>query len=278
MAEENNQVTESWMDGLTSDELKSSESLKQFNDLDSLAKGYNDLKAYQGSSLRIPGEDAGDEARTEFNQKVLDQVPGLMVRPDFNNEDLSTDFYKSLGMPEASDGYGFPEVEGIKVPEERSKALSEIAHEFGLTKKQFNGFMEKALALDVQGMSANEDASKQNMETLRDSLGYAFTETLAEAEKVRVGFFPQIAADQMDPDTIKSFASIAKQLGKETVNLAGEAGKAPAILSPDLAKEKISEVNANPKHPYWVADHPDHQDAVQRMLDFMRLAHPEKAA
>lgn len=274
---EEDQVTESWMDGLQSDELKSSEALKQFSDLDSLAKGYSDLKAYQGSSLRIPGEDAGDEARAEFNQKLLEQVPTLMVRPDFNDENLSNDFYKSLGRPDESSGYEIPEVEGIQIGEERAKALQEIAFGEGLTKKQFGSFLEKTLALDVAEMQSSAEASEQSMVALKQELGYAFTETLAEAEKVRAGFFPQIDQAQLDPTTIKSFAAIAKQLGSEAVNLAGQAGVKEPTLTPAHAQEKINEINMNATHPYWVAGHPDHDAAVQKMLSLMRLAKPQAA-
>lgn len=274
---EEDQVTESWMDGLQSDELKSSEALKQFSDLDSLAKGYSDLKAYQGSSLRIPGEDAGDEARAEFNQKLLEQVPTLMVRPDFNDENLSNDFYKSLGRPDEYSGYEIPEVEGIQIGEERAKALQEIAFGEGLTKKQFGSFLEKTLALDVAEMQSSTEASEQSMVALKQELGYAFTETLAEAEKVRAGFFPQIDQAQLDPTTIKSFAAIAKQLGSEAVNLAGQAGVKEPTLTPAHAQEKINEINMNATHPYWVAGHPDHDAAVQKMLSLMRLAKPQAA-
>lgn len=280
---EEDQVTETpevpeWMGGLQSDELKSSDSLKQFKDLDGLAKGFADLKAYQGQSLRIPGEDAGDEQRQEFYQKVIDQAPGLMFKPDFNDPELSSQFYRSLGVPEAADKYQAPEVEAIKVEEDRLNALKEIAHKNHLTDKQFKGFMEEALKLDASANASAQEAAQASMEELKQEWGYAFNDQIAVAEKVRSAFFDFIPPEAMDGPLAKSLAAVGKHLGNENVNLSNQGKNQQVTNTPDMAREQINEINMNPEHPYWVAGHPDHQAAIQKMLKLMKEANPSEAA
>lgn len=275
--EQNDQATGSWMDSLQSDELKSSEALKQFNDLDSLAKGYQDLKAYQGQSLRIPGEDAGDDQYNEFYNKVVEKVPNLMVKPDFNDETLSTAFYRSLGMPEAPDGYEPPEVEGVEIAEDRINSLKEVAHKQGLTGKQFKGFMEEALKMDAEANVAVQESIQAGMDELRQELGFAFKDGVEQAEKVRDAFFNFIDPKMMDAQMTKAFMSIGKQLGKEALNVHGQSTQ-EVVNTPELARDKINEINMNSEHPYWIAGHPDHQAAVQKMLKLMEEANPPAAA
>ena len=50
-------------------------SLKEINDVAALAKSYVETKAMVGNSIRIPGPDAGDEARNEYIQKLINNDP-----------------------------------------------------------------------------------------------------------------------------------------------------------------------------------------------------------
>ena len=65
-----------WRDSLAED-LRSEPSLKDFKDINSLAKSHVSAQKMLGGSIRIPGEDASDEARQEFYSK-LSNVEGVV--------------------------------------------------------------------------------------------------------------------------------------------------------------------------------------------------------
>lgn len=275
MSEEGGQATESWMDGIQSDELKGSDALKQFESLDTLAQGYLDLKTYQGQSIRIPGDDASDEMRAEFNAKLLEKVPGLMNKPDFENAEQSHEFYRQIGMPEEAKDYGFPEIEGLEVDNERKEFLQGVAHEVGISKNQFNGLMQKALEHDAQLAQANKEAHTDEMNALQSEWGHAFKERMDAAEAVRKTFFDFIPAEELGTETLKAFHALSQQLGKEAVNLAGQQQQQSSTMTPDDARAQIAEINRNKEHPYWNASDPGHKEAVDRMVKLMGYANPQ---
>ena len=88
-----------WRDELP-DDLKGNEALSNFESIDQLAKSFVETKKFQGESIRIPGEDAGEDAIKEFNTKLLDKVPNLMPKPNLDSEDQAIEFFRSIGMPE----------------------------------------------------------------------------------------------------------------------------------------------------------------------------------
>ena len=55
--------------------------LTESADFDSFLKQAVDYQAMQGSSIRIPGENASEEDRQAFYAKLTAQVPGLMAVP-----------------------------------------------------------------------------------------------------------------------------------------------------------------------------------------------------
>ena len=147
MSEEGN-----WRDSLP-DEIKGSEALANFEDVGSLAQGFIEAKSYQGASVRIPGEDAGDEARREFTDKLVTKVPTLMYKPNLEDQEQSVEFYRSLGMPETPDKYEVPEIEApdnVEIKTDKIEGFREIAHKHGLTAAQFKGIMGDIVNADIQ--------------------------------------------------------------------------------------------------------------------------------
>lgn len=88
--------------------------------------------------VRVPGDDAAPEDHAEFRA--------------------------ALGLPEAPDGYGLPELElpeGFELREELRTGYLEKAHALGLTPAQVSGLYEWFLPLNVTAMQ------EQNMENER---------------------------------------------------------------------------------------------------------------
>ena len=118
------------------EELREAGSLKDIPDVGTLAKAYVDAQSYIGGSIRIPGQDAGEEAWSDFKGK-LNGIPGLgtIPTPESPQEDWAS-FYNKLGRPENADGYSIDRPENLPGDPEAEQAFLEKMHEVGLNNKQ----------------------------------------------------------------------------------------------------------------------------------------------
>lgn len=275
-----NEGTTDWKTGLP-DDLRANPALADFKDVGALAKSFVDTQTYVGNSIRVPGADASDEDRSGFIQKLTDKAPELMIRPDFNNEEQSREFFRTLGMPEEPSGYKVPEIEGVDLPEERVQFLQKIAHEAGVTDGQFQKFVSKALEADATSMAAFNATQKEAMVALRNEWGLAYEERISAAKKVATAtgappeLISSIEAEKVGADTYKWLFQVSKQLGAEGV-VVGNQGNPPSThITPDEASNRINEMMNNREHPYWNASHPDHTAAVKKMVELMQYKHPD---
>ena len=71
-----------WKEAIGLDEAtRALPALKDIPDAKTAVKVLLDLQAYKGQSIRIPGADAGEEARAEFLGKLREKVPELLLVP-----------------------------------------------------------------------------------------------------------------------------------------------------------------------------------------------------
>ena len=71
-----------WYSGLASEGAELPPLVTEAPDFATFVKTAQDLKAYQGASLRIPGPEANDEDRKAFHAKLAEKVPGVYYMPD----------------------------------------------------------------------------------------------------------------------------------------------------------------------------------------------------
>lgn len=255
------------------EDLREDPALKDFKDVGGLAKSFKDTQQHLGNAIRVPGEDASEEERKEFYQKLVEKAPGVMPKPDFDNPVQAQEFYRSLGMPEKAEEYELPEVEGIELDDDRIGFLRSVAHKVGVTKSQFHDFMHEVLKQDAEALSAKKSDHEKSMAELKQDWGHAFDERATMAEKAREQFFPFIPKEEMGAETMKALYSVAEQLGGELAQLnrqEGDTGK----ITPAEAQSQIGEIMRNRQHPYWNPSDPGHEDAVQRMVELHKLANP----
>ena len=273
--------TPTFLESLPED-LRSNGALANFKDAGSLAKSFVEMKSMQGSSIRIPSTEASDEDRNAFNQKLIEQVPNVMLRPNFDDAVQSSEFYRTLGMPEEANGYEMPKVEGIEMPEERGAALSKIAHEAGLTKSQFGKVMEAALQLDVQAAEAQAANLKVEAEALHTEWGMAFDErkgmVLAVAKHTGAPdrLIAAIDADEAGVETMQWILKMSAFVKGEGINIANQNGDDAdgdnGKMTPSEARGQISDIQGNKSHPYWNQNDPAHNDALKKMVELQAAA------
>ena len=279
MSEEGN-----WRDSLP-DEIKGSEALANFEDVGSLAQGFIEAKSYQGASVRIPGEDAGDEARREFTDKLVTKVPTLMYKPNLEDQEQSVEFYRSLGMPETPDKYEVPEIEApdnVEIKTDKIEGFREIAHKHGLTAAQFKGIMGDIVNADIQEAQQAAEGVQANQEAIKEKFGHAYKENMGkitnmlektEAPSVLV---EAVKNGQVGVETIQWMYQMGKQMGGEGLDFtdADDSTTRAAAMTPDEAKAAIDEINNNKEHPYWIGVGDEKKRAIDRMIQLQTFANP----
>jgi hypothetical protein len=264
------------------EDIRNSPALADFKDVGTLAKSFVDTQAYVGNSIRIPSEEASEEQRAEFIQKLQSRVPELMIRPDFSDENQSKEFFRTLGMPEKPEEYEVPEVEGLQLPEDRVNFLREVAHKHGVTNDQFKGFMAEVLQADARGIQQQQEKTQQSMQTLKQEWGMAFDERVNAAKAVaKETGAPEALIDAIENNSVggevyKWLYQVGTQLGSEGINSPNISGRS-TLMSPAEATERVNEIMANRKHPYWNAHDPQHKEAVKKVVELMKLANPDSS-
>lgn len=189
----------SWMDQLPED-LKGNDSLTSFKTIGDLGKSYLDLSRNSENSLQLIGNDADDETRNAF--------------------------YNRLGRPEKAEKYTFnrPQMpEGTNYNEQMESDYKENAHKLGLTQAQAEGdykyFMAKILEANS---SINQNAENERTEAitfLQNSWGDNFNANCEIATRAFMAFADddqkQFFVDSKlgdNPKIIKLFHEIGTKL------------------------------------------------------------------
>ena len=240
-------------------ELQQTESLKQFKSVGDLAKSYVETKAAVGNSIRIPGEDAGEDARVDFINKLKDRVPELVLRPD-DNDPAS---WALFGKPESADKYEVPE--GVKLPDGSEATLRELMFEANLTKRQAEAMLKGMSKRGEEVTKTQSDAQLESEKALRGEWGAAYDQRIAMVKKIKEQF-------GIDGDAKKLFGLAERMLSGES-----EFSSQPetsAAMTPAEAHRQIEEIENNPE--YWDKKNPQRQAVlIKRRLELAKWAFPD---
>lgn len=262
-----------WRDSIP-EEMRSSPTLKDVKDVGSLAKQFIDAQSYMGRSIRIPGEDAGDDQWSEFNDKLIAKVPGLIQKPNYGDEATLESTLRAMGKPEKSDEYSSPDFDtDMPGVNERLEGFKEVAYKHGLTKKQFKGIIGDVVGQDIQSYSESVNKSIQDQESLKREWGEAYNSRLdSVANTARNTGAPDslvklLSSGKADSATVKW---LHRMMSKGVESSQFESQSAGGAMTPAEADDAISDIMNNSKHPYWDSDHPDHQKAVDKVIGLQR--------
>lgn len=254
-----------WMNDLP-DDLKASETLDQYDSPEAALQGLVDTKAMLGNSLRIPGDDADDGARTDFVDKLLERVPSVMLKPDLEDEEQSDNFYKLMGVPDAPDKYVMPEK--LNISEEQEINMRAQAHLMKMTREQFKLAVTRLSEANTTMAEQHETNTSDAMSKLRGEWGAAFEERMALAKKLHETNFAGtgVAFENLDPAALPGLYTTAKALMGSDKQFAEQPTGETPLLSPQEARLQISEIESNKDHPYWDPAAPGHQAAMDKVL------------
>ena len=172
------EAQESWRDSLP-EGFADAPFFKAAETPEAALAGIQNAASYMGNSIRIPGEDASDEARNEFYTKVAEKAKDkLMFRPDDDSMDA---FYDSLGRPKDPKEYKIELPDGREIPADFER-FSKIAHENGLSNKQFKGILSKVLEEQWTNQDINDIAQKEEFGKLAKEWGVAFDNNIGQVK------------------------------------------------------------------------------------------------
>lgn len=262
------------------EDLRMEPSLQDFKDVGSLAKSYVHANKMIGNSIRIPADDASDEAKEKFYNKLNDIPDIIRITPD-NKEQV----FSKLGKPESADGYE------VNLPEELGNVDADLlarsrqaAFDMNLTQEQANKWIEYEARLASDSVAQVYTPPEEAEAALRKVWGDDYDNRFAGA---------QLAAQQLQERYPEDYAKLMggplqnnpvllDLLAKSGKDLLSEgAGSVPGKmvsygLSPDEAKAKINEKRSDEgfMKAYYNQSHPNHRDAVAQMDELYRKANP----
>lgn len=270
-----------WIDGLPDDVKEWDEVKNAGENPEKFWESMTNLRSMMGQSLRIPGKEAGEDAIKEFHETVIKKVPGLMLMPDTGNEDAMAGLYRQLGMPEKADEYEIPKFDDDKYNKEFATKFKGIAHKAKLNKTQFKELLKDMMGVEKEAAAAGKQQLDESYLALSKKWGAAFDErlelvtNLATKTKAPEQFMTALKNRLVAPATLEWLHGMATAFGgSEGLDLleGGETNK--GIMTPAEAKAEIDDIMNNKQHAYWVAQHPQHQTALTRMIELRKLANP----
>jgi len=272
-----------WRENLP-EELQVNPTIKSTETIESMAKQLVDAQAYMGQSLKIPGEQAGDDDWKAFNQKLSEKVPGLIPSPDLDNSEQMEILYSTLGKPEKSDDYKVAQRDvpaGVELNNAPIDQFRGLAHKAGLNQKQFDSIVEGMTDEGVRGAEAEVQAHNESHRSLNSEWGLAADDRKKVADKTKREFFPSYGdINTLPVDTVKGLYNMGATLGEEATGLSADIGsQVTGSLSPGDASMQLAEIGGNKKHPYWNNNDPAHNlwtGQNGKYIDLMKQAYPEK--
>lgn len=274
---------DNWADSLPED-VRSWDEVTNSDSPDKFWKQMSDMRNHLGQSIRIPSEDAGEDDWKKFNEKLIAKVPGLMPKPNLDDEQAMSTLLRSLGHPEKEDGYVVPEIkpEGdVELDLKPIDVFKPIAHKHGLTQRQFEGIVKDMSAANIQQAQEAKKVHDQNVKARMDEWGQAhdknmdIIQNIADQTNAPENLKAAIRNGSVNKETAVWMLDVAHKLsGTEGINITVDRTRANTI-TPSEATSRINEIMNNRQHPYWDAGHPQHKQAVENMLKLQKAANPQ---
>jgi len=261
-------TNDDWRSSLPED-IRGAKAFDSVKDVSSLAKQFLDAQSHIGNSIRIPGEDAGQEAIDAFNQKLMNKT-NLMQKPE-TPEDYDNVF-KAMGKPDDANGYAIPEdIAGSY------DHLKELALNADMTNKQFESLVKSVAQLDATAVETQQAQQQESINTLKKEWGAAFDQNnnqavaALEATGAPESVIELAKAGNVDGQTLKWFHALSQKIG------GGEGSNAVAdnggnqVMTPAEASAQLTEIMENRDGPYWNTAHPRHKEIQDKAMRLRKL-------
>ena len=273
MSEENG----NWFDALP-EQMRDLPEVGRAKSLDSFIDNMKTTRDYVSNAIRVPTENAGDEDRQAFYDKLQKHAPNLMPTPDLANPESVSEALRRMGLPENVDGYEAIDGDGVSFVDGQFDTLKKWAHDAGLTRSQFEAFA-KAIGADTYNQQSEaEQASKAELDAISKEWGlsaeakYSEVVNFAKQSDAPAAFVEALANKQINAETVFWLSKMAAGAAESAQASGQDTRTMSNTLTPYEAQEQIREIQKNREHPYYKGD----PKARERMHELMRMADPER--
>ncbi len=267
--------SEDWRAALP-EELRSAPGLKDVRDVASLAKQFVDQQAYLGTSIRVPSEEAGEKDWEAFFEKVEARTGGrLMRKTALDDPEQRERILDAMGRPKEPTEYEVPEAAAPLLNDEMIGQYRAAAHKAGLTKEQFQQFLEDAAKPQLQAQEAQLQEHQQAWNQLQAELGAAFTPRQARVLRVmeEAGFSKELIGlareGRLAVGEWRALDRIGEMLGKEGTQIVTQDGTKEA-LTPDEARARADEIYRQMQE--LEPGSPEYNRLMQKRVEYFKMA------
>lgn len=230
-------------------------------------------------------KDLNGMAKSLINAQKMIGADKIAIPGSWATEEDWSQVYDKLGRPEASNGYN---IETNEVMTENDVGwFQDVAHKVGLNTSQaqalFGEYTDLVSNIREQSTTDLTNLSNERESELRREWGNNFEARIEGANNVVAEFSPEDAGIldiQLSdgsllgdhPAFVRMTSGIAEfmasKLGEDTFS--GRDNE-PGMSSADIQLEmsKLTQQGS----PYWIKDHPDHDNAVAEVMRLRRLIH-----
>lgn len=228
-------ASESWMDAIKDEELKTAISKAGFKDVESLAKSFKNLEKKLGSPDRL--KDAKSEDK--------DSPPS-----EYKLEDYKLDY-----------------IEGFEPNEEAVSLAKSKALELGLSPEQYQGLLGSLTEQEYQvAIKRGEEVTAR----LRQEWGDNYDRNSQKADRVLYTFLdPEMIGiiDDLDPEAKMAVAKLSLKFANGvSENTIGGINQS-SFLTKEEAQSKLDSIYSDKDHPYHKGD----KTAVSEVFELIKV-------
>jgi hypothetical protein len=249
------------------EEYRENETLSRFNEVGDLAKSYVELRSLQGRSIKIPGEDAPEEDRKQFLEKLVNNAPELMYKPDLADTEQAEAFYRTFGRPEAPDKYSRPE--DVKLNEDVEAELRKVFFDVGMTDAQFKKAMQAFSQQEQATLERRNEAIDEYTRELKGKWGVTFEDRVKAAEKINAEFYPGRDFGSISPKEIEALYKVHESLTGKGPQAATQGGQQSVGMTPGEAKEQAEEIMRKVHDPKSNLSHAEKLKLIEKRIKLL---------
>ena len=272
----------SWIDDLPaevadslSDDIKVNPTLNQYKSLEAALEGHIQTKSAMGHSIRIPGDEAGETDRKEFLEKLINNAPQVMMKPDFSNQEQSQEYYRTIGVPDEFSKYENPE--GFNLDAEVEGQLRDILHSANLTNQQYQEVVSKLSSMQNQTTENNTFVNTQEMEALAGEWGMTLDARMDAAKKTNDEFYQGRDFGGLNASEIKALYTIHTSLtGKGAQGPSQPEGQGG--MTPVEAQDQAAEIMRRIHDPKSELSHAEKMVLQNKRIKLLQTHVPKFAA
>jgi hypothetical protein len=228
-----------------SEDLRNDPTLKNFKDVESLAKTVVHQQKQMGNRIPIP-------KTPEEHMEV----------------------YNKLGRPETADKYEVvvPETHTEYIGEDQINQFKNVAHNIGLNNEQVKQLIDfQVKNIDAQAQRYQTDIAVQKQhteESLKKEWGHEYDINVRNARRALQVYGDPEITELMNgeagniPAVVKMFARLGKEV---TEDMAQNTQNNNLATSPLDAQQEITDIMDDGEHPYHNGKHREHLQAVEHM-------------